>query len=105
MKDKNLKHSRRTATISKFIKQNRKSYYSLEKISLLKVRYGGKKLKLERPKISSFHIDTNLAFLPFWFRKIFKSFQMPLKCGKKFKQVKMLLLSKTECHKIMLNPV
>ena len=31
-------------------KQNQKSYYSLEKISLLKARYGGEKLTLERPK-------------------------------------------------------
>ena len=45
-----MKRGRRTATISKFIKQNQKSYYSLDKISLLKARYGSAKFKLEWPK-------------------------------------------------------
>ena len=33
-----------------FKKQNQKSYHNLEKISLLKAKYSGEKLKLERPK-------------------------------------------------------
>ena len=89
----------------KLIKQNQKSYYSLEKISLLKVRYGGEKLKLERPK--SFFVSHRYKSCIFHVL-VSKNLQITsnvTKCGKEFKQLKMLLLSESVKNSVSMNNI
>ena len=62
---------------------------------MLKARYGGEKLKLERPKYFFVSHRHKSCISPVLVPKNFQIIQMPLKCGKKFKQMKMLLLSKS----------
>ena len=71
---------------------------------MLKERYGGQKLKLERPKcffVSHRHKSCISTVL------VPKNFQIisnatKLKCGKKFKQVRIDAFAFQKCYKIML---